>query len=389
MEKRMKLIAIALGIISLIAAIIAFSYISRYNSLTRDYQQLKKEKQILLQENEALANKAAKAEEEAGNLRQAQEILKKESERLAAQRVELQDKYSALQKERDKLLEKLQQSLTTASASLPPEPATTAAPAPVADEYWAGLLREKGELELQLLSLKDALKNNLIKVDEISKEKSSLDMEIQKLTKEKADIQRQLEYNGKLLDSISLQLVREKEDKRKIQKHASSLKEENSALRSRLNDMMGSSVSLEKKLKETEDKRAQLYERLNQMDQLLQDKLSEVLETKQDLGELKKGLSPSSKTAVELAPIIVPGTSPASGGVNEAFPGRVVSVNEEKGFVIFDKGENQGIRHEQTLGVYQDSEQIAILEVIQVRPDVSAADIKKKTARIKVGDVVR
>jgi hypothetical protein len=297
-------------------------------------------------------------------------------------------------------MERLQQALSSASDSTAVTTTVNAAPLG-ADEYWAGVLKEKGNLELQLSNLKDTLKNNQIKTDELSGEKLTLDLEIQKLTKEKTDLQRQLEYNEKLSDSISLQLVREREDKRKIQKQASLMKEENYALRSRLKDMMNTTVSLEKKLKETEDRRMELYNRLNQMDQLLQDRLSEVLETKQNLGELKKGLTPSTQSAVELPPIVVPSASPVQNysatrkgkevlnGVDEASSGRIVSINEEKNFVILDRGEAQGIYPGQTLAVYQDSQQIATLEVIQVRPNVSAADIKDKMAQIKAGDLVR
>lgn len=388
MDKRMKLIAIILGVSSLSAAIIAFSYITRYNSLMRDFQELQKEKQTLRAENEALTKKTAKAEEEVNGLREAQKSLKKELERLASERLELQNKHNLLQEERDKLKERLQRPLAGASASTAAA-TTVMRPADGGDEYWAGVLKEKGNLELQLSNLKDTLKNNQIKTNELTKEKLTLDLEIQKLTKEKTDIQRQLEYNEKLSDSMSLQLVREKEDKRKIQKQASLMKEENYALRSRLKDVMNTAVSLEKKLKETEDRRMELYNRLNQMDQLLQDKLSEVLETKQNLGELKKGLTPSTQSAIELPPIVVPSAAGGGPAAREASSGRIVSINEEKGFVILDRGEAQGIYPGQTLGVYQDSEQIATLEVIQVRPNLSAADIKEKTARIKAGDLVK
>lgn len=385
MDKKIKLIAIILGVFSLTAAIIAFSYITRYNSLMRDFQELQKEEQSLRAKNEALTRKITQAQEEVEGLREAQKNLQREAERLASEHMELKNKYTALSQERDKLMERIQQSLAGA-ASLT---AKTASATPSSDEYWAGILKEKGDLELQMSNLKDTLKDNQLKIDELSKEKLSLDLDIQRLTKEKTDIQRQLEYNEKLSDSMSLQLVREKEDKRKIQKQAGLMKEENYALRSRIKDTMNTNVSLEKKLKETEDRRMELYNRLNQMDQLLQNKLSEVLETKQDLGELKKGLTPSSGANVELPPIVVPSAAGGLPAAKEASSGRIVSINEEKDFVILDRGEAQGIYPGQTLAVYQDSQQIATLEVIQVRPNVSAADIKEKTARIKAGDVVR
>ena len=449
MDKKIKLIAVILGAFSLLAAIIAFSYFARYNSLVRDFQQLQKEKHALRADNESLAGKVAKAEQEAGRMQELQNNLKKELERFASERQELQNKYTALQEQRDKLIERLKQAGGQAAAATGPSTqelaelqnkynalleerdklteglqqatgqaaTTTITPGVLAgDEYWAGVLKEKGNLELQISGLKDILKNNQLKIDELTRGKLSIELEIQKLTKEKTDIQRQLEYSDRLSNSMSLQLVREKEDKRKIQKQTGLLKEENSAFRNRLKDMMNTNASLEEKLKETENKRMELYNRLNQMDQLLQDKLSEVLETRQDLGEIKKGLTPSSKTTVELSPIVVSSHRPEgsglasdsqshqpegsglasdsqsqgeglSAGMNIA--GKIVSVNEEKGFVIIDSGQTKGIYPGQALGVYRDAQQIASLEVIQVRPNASAADIKEKTGPIKVGDVVK
>ena len=422
MDKKIKLIAIILGAFSLLAAIIAFSYFARYNSLVRDFQQLQKEKHALRADNDSLVKKAAKAEQEAGRMQELQKNFKKELDHFASERSELQKKYNVLLDERDKLMERLKTSAGSQSAAsggpstqdagelqkkynallderdklmerlhqaTGEAVTTTISPAVSSgDEYWAGVLKEKGNLELQISSLKDTIKNNQLKIDELTRGKVSIDLEIQKLAKEKTDIQRQLEYSDRLADNVSLQLVREKEDKRKIEKQAGLMKEENYAFRNRLKDMMNTNASLEEKLKETENKRMELYNRLNQMDQLLQDKLSEVLETKQDLGEIKKGLTPSSKTTVELSPIVVSSQAEGSpAGISPA--GKIVSVNEEKGFVIIDSGQAKGIYPGQTLGVYRDAQQIASLEVIQVRPNVSAADIKEKTATIKVGDLVK
>ena len=41
------------------------------------------------------------------------------------------------------------------------------------------------------------------------------------------------------------------------------------------------------------------------------------------------------------------------------------------------------------LKVYRDSRAIATLEVIQVRRDICAADIKDKSTELKVGDIVK
>ena len=312
--------------------------------------------------------------------------------------------YDRISQERNQLTEKLQEALAKESAQQP----ETSAPAleSEGDEYWAHVLKQKAELEVQLSNLKDDIRNNQIKMNEFTRDKSNLDLEVEKLTKEKNDIQRQLEYNGKMVDSLTLQLVREKDDKRKIEKHTSLFKEENYALRVRLKEVMSNKVALEKKLKDTEDKRIELYGRLNKMDLLLQDRLSDVIDVKQDLTDIRKGSIPASSSAVELSPIVVRSSSALNQAtvVKDARSessvtdtsysprqsvARVVSINEENNFVILDVGENQGVSKGQMLSIYRGEVLIATVEVIQLRVNVCAADIKEKTADIKVGDIAK
>lgn len=405
MEQKIKMIAIALGVAVLISIFFAMSYVNKYNALFRDHEELTKKYQNLQQQNKELGQKLGDAQEELSHMRERETALQEEMERLSSARDELQRRYDALQQEREKLLEKVKSSAGGAAPSAVSPAALS--PQVTSDEYWAGILKEKENLELQLAGLRDSGRDNQIKMDELSQEKTSLDLEVQRLTKEKTDIQRQLEYNEKMADSLSLQLVREKDDKRRILKQADLFKEENYALRSRVKDLMSAKVSLEKRLKETEDKRIELANRLNQMDQLLQEKLSDILDTKQDLGDIKKGIKPSSGSNVELAPIVV-GGAPGSGAQSAAtetlapalaaadtassggpLGGKVLSINEENNFVILDIGQQQGISQGQMLYVYRGQQQIAILEVVEVRANICAADIKEKTASLQAGDIVR
>lgn len=396
MERKIKIIAVALAVISVLVGLIALNYYGRYNALTREKQQLEKEKQTLRQENNVLAQKASDAQEEILRIRKQAEEAQAELGRIVIERDDLQKKSEALSQERDKLIERLQRALAGSSQAVPAPVAPAAQAAAVPDEYWAGVVKQKEGLELQLINLREALKNNQIRMDELAQEKTSFDLEVQRLVKEKADIQRQLEYAEKMADSLSLQLVREKDDKRKVIKQADLFKEENYALRSRVKDLMGAKVSLEKRLNETEEKRIALAGRLNQMDQLLQEKLSGILDAKQDLGDIKEGLAPSSGPSVELPPILVPG-APDEAGVRPAEAeapsrpgaGEVISVNEENNFVILDIGENQGVHPGQVLYVQRGQQQIAALEVVEVRANICAADIKEKSAPLRVGDSVR
>lgn len=406
MEQRIKIIAIALGVLFIIVLFFAFSYVNKYNALNRDHEELIKKHENLKKQNDELTKKAANTQEELGRLKDKTEKMKSEIGSLSSSRDDLQKKYDTLLHEREKLVERLKSSSGAPVAVAAPAAPAAAPVSPPADEYWAGILKQKENLELQISQLKETIKNNKFKVDELTQEKTSLDLDAQRLVKDKADLQRQLEYTEKVTDSLSLQLVRERDDKRKIVKQANLFKEENYVIRSRVKDLMSAKVSLEKKLKDAEDKRMELASRLTQMDEVLEEKLSSILDTKQDISDIKKGVNPSSGSSLELPAIVVPGGVSQSGDfpAGEGAPassvatadagqsrssGRVISVNEENNFVIVDIGEDDGVYQGQTLSAYRGSEQIASLEVVEVRAHICAADIKEKAAYLKAGDIVR
>jgi hypothetical protein len=111
-------------------------------------------------------------------------------------------------------------------------------------------------------------------------------------------------------------------------------------------------------------------------------------------------MKPSSSGGVDLPPIVVNGTKnqtfslvdevqPQESDSLPGFNGKVVSINEDNNFIIVDIGEKSGLRLGDSLSVYRDSKYIARLEVIQVRKDIAAADIKDQWSKIIIGDVVK
>jgi hypothetical protein len=66
-----------------------------------------------------------------------------------------------------------------------------------------------------------------------------------------------------------------------------------------------------------------------------------------------------------------------------------VSINKENNFVIIDLGQNSGVNIGDRLSVYRGDTYVGELEIIQVRTDISAADIKKQSMPIQAGDSVR
>jgi hypothetical protein len=93
----------------------------------------------------------------------------------------------------------------------------------------------------------------------------------------------------------------------------------------------------------------------------------------------------------QAAPAVAVASAPAaSGGSGTKTDGSVISINQSNNFVIVDLGqENSSVSIGAPLKVYRGSNEIATLEVIQVRRDICAADIKDKTSDLQVGDVVK
>jgi tetratricopeptide (TPR) repeat protein len=76
---------------------------------------------------------------------------------------------------------------------------------------------------------------------------------------------------------------------------------------------------------------------------------------------------------------------------DEVLPvGRVVYVDHERGFVIFDIGREQGVRKDTTFNVYQNATRIGEIKTVKVRTRFTAADIECsfKDTSIKIGDSV-
>ena len=73
----------------------------------------------------------------------------------------------------------------------------------------------------------------------------------------------------------------------------------------------------------------------------------------------------------------------------EESSGRILAVNRESNFVIIDQGENTVAKLGDIMQVYRDGNNIATIEVIQVRPNISACDLKKESQSVKIGDRVK
>lgn len=266
------------------------------------------------------------------------------------------------------------------------------------DEYWAAVLKEKAELEVKIENFKGDLSKSSMQVVELKRENADLQLELDGIKHNKEEIEREIKYKTDLINNLSLELARAKNDKKFVADRVDKLNQENKKLRTELRKLVSVKGSLEKSIVRLSDEKKKLSKQLEQTDGMVQHKIDEIWEIKESLDEnFAASRNLSVQKEIELPPIVVnsagKGNEPAINfnpdQTTPGFNGRVLSINDDNNFVIVDVGQTAGVRLGDTLSVYRDSKYVGRLEVIQVRKDIAAADIKDQWSRIKVGDVIR
>jgi len=330
-------------------------------------------------------------------------------DKASRQNQELEKKLEFVSSEKEELINKLKEKLKAQPQPSPvpsqPQAEIQAVQQPIVpaaeDAYWAGILKAKTDLETQLIDTRNQLKLMQINSEQLDKDKSAFALEVKNLDLEKQDLKRQLEYNQKLMDSLAQELVREKNDKFKIQSNLDALRSESEFIKRQLKNANAHKSGLEKKLTQIQKEKLDLENKLGVMDSVLKDNISRVDNLKNKLEMVQKeseeAAAENKKESIELPPIVVrpkaenkiETATPEARKPNPSFSGKVLTLNKDNNFVIVDLGEAQDIRLGDIFQVYRGKEAIATIEVIQVRKEIAACDIKKETAPIKVGDIVR
>jgi len=388
MEQKTKFIIIGLIGFSVICLFLFMQATSSQQMLTRERNDLKTENSVLL-------SKINKLE---GDLKGNQgriDSLKAERDKVLTDINDLQKKFELVSKSREELIEKLksQQSQKQASSvQQVPIPQNT-------DAYWGEILQVKTDLEMQLSGVRVQLKDLQISNESLQREKNVLEIDINSLRNEKKDLLRQLDYNQKVLDSMSQEVVREKNDKVRIQDSFKAIKNENTVLDRQLKSLSSRRVALDKKIQDLQEGKNTVEKRLSEMEMMLADKASQITSLKDELDTIRSGKSSAAlegkpKESVELPAIVVHSSKLAQPAEKEnagaaGFPGKLLAVNTDNNFVVIDLGVSAGLKPGDTFNVYRAGKSIGSIEVIQVRDNISACDIKVMSTPLKIGDNIR
>lgn len=351
------------------------SAVAEIDSLSKKIEENRRENQKLNEQVAALQGEVAK--------------ISTESEKIDREKDELQAEYDALAKERDELAQKLKDAPAAAQAAAAKEMQVPSGE--TQDAYWGRLLRSKVDLETQLEKARTDLKALQITNEQLQKEKSAFDLELNSLAHEKEDLKKEVSYHQQSIDSVATELVREKKASRQYQDSLKFVKSENAILKRQLKTLSDYKVSLEKQVAQLSEQKNTFERRFNEMGILLEDKVSGLSEMKERIETIRSGGEvepPAGKQGIiELPPILVrPQGSIA--GADMPLSGKVVAVDKDNNFVVVDLGEDSGIKTGNSLQVWRQGKQVGFLEVVQVRQKISACDIKQEFAPIITGDKV-
>lgn len=383
MEQKTKFIIIAL-------AGLALAFLVLYMGALGSKQSIERERDDLKKENTALSGQVAKFQDSIRGYERDIESKNRQLADISREAGELQRKYDLANKAKEELIEKLKSRQERPS----PETSVSQELPPGTDAYWAGILKQKTDLEMQLDSMRSELKSTIISNEQLQRDKTVLDLDIKNLKHETEDLKRQLDYNKKLMDSLAQELVREKNDKMLIQDSFKSIKNENELLTRQLKGLNNRKVNLERKLQDFNEEKSTLQRRIDELETMFKEKLTQASNLSDQLDAVRSGAVKAEsvkKESVVLPAIVVKPSSAASEDAVDSMglEGKVLAINRENNFVIIDLGENHDIKIGDSFRIYHGENAVADITVIQPRSGISACDIKKEIEPIKIGDPVR
>lgn len=419
MDKKNILLIVVGGV----AVVFLFLFIVVFDSARRGQESLKKaeeEKSGLATEVDSLRGQQKGFTEKINSLNGHLDELNNERQRL-------QEQFDNASRERDELrgevnrlngdlsrtkaalqAAKSQQQATQAPARevVPAAQSSYAGSAAGSNEYWASVLKQKAALEMKLDDLTTQVNDSKLAVTKLQREKSEVEQEIASLTRENQTLKREIEYNKKVTDSLTFDLTVEKNNSYETKNSLSTLLSENKTLKERLRTVSQRKESLEATLVDLKAKNVELENSIEKLQVFVKEKLQQVDSLREEFSEIKpaevkKDLVeeplPQRKEAVDLPPIVVHSDGAAQQkeirqqvATLEKAAANIVAVNKDNNFVIINQGSVQGIKMGDSFKVYDsDNRPAGEVEVIQVRENISAADIKKEIQPLRAGFAVR
>ena len=393
MEKKLKITILALAVFLAISIFFIFSVQTSKLALLREYSTAKEK---LIKENEEFSKKVVTALAEGKELQNKLGLIQAELERMSTGKIELQRKYELANKEKAELLQKLEEQAKAKSIEKAQPKLEAKAPTPITeDAYWAEVLRTKADLELQVKGLNKKLIESQKGNQQLQNEKTSWELKITSLNQEKQELERKLQYNERLLDSISTEMVHEKNKIHQLQKDLAALKEENKDLRVEVKRLDRQRLAFAEKLSNLLEEKERLAARVDQAELTLNEKVSQMERMHHEFEELLKKVRAESssieptKESVDLPPIVVSSSPEYEVSKPISLEGKILTVDEAHNFIVIDLGKANGVNEDMLFEVYREDKLLGKVGVIQLREEIAACDIIQADIPFKIGDSVK
>ncbi len=268
------------------------------------------------------------------------------------------------------------------------------------DSFWADVVQKKAELEAKVEELENLVREKEIARKEAVQKKLELEIKLSQLNLQNQELKRQLDYAHRMIDLLSRDFVREKENRRAMKALLDKIEKENQAIKGKVIGLTKSETYLQKKLSKAQQEKEMLKRHLEDMDTIIRESIEQIASLTDKMKEVKIA-SPrdlSKAKVVDLPPIVVgeknAKTDSGKVVVNESeikTEGKILNVNEAHNFVVINLGRRDGVVEGMEFNVVRSDKKIARVKVRMLKDDVCAADIVKLygSSEIKVGDKVR
>ncbi|MFC1631334.1 hypothetical protein ACFL1I_00135 [Candidatus Omnitrophota bacterium] len=391
MNKKIKILLIFLGIVSLLGlALAVWIYFSAQTNINRYVQEQAK----FTERNDYLEQQLNAMQGEINRWKDKSESTLASLNRLGKEHTVLKNRYDTLVEERKTLLteqEQLNQQLLRLKRSqaqppsLSPRLAQPAAPTTeTSDEFLSSLLEERAILQVEVEGLKQ-------QVIDLETEVRPAQRKASRLEEEQGDLVSKVEAGEKVSTVLSKDLWQEKKRNQSLQKEIS---------------------NVEQRLQQVISEKDKLADELDKVQQALEQRLFQLDKTKEVLqgavAGARKVTSLAEPISIELSPIVVKAEERTSAKpsspiktasrqiavpvARETFElaGRVIKVNSRYKFVVIDIGQVDGVKKGMSFEVFRNDQKVGQIKVIETRQNIAACDVKELKAKgFQLNDLVR
>jgi len=384
-----KIIPVVLLVFMLGIGFIAWTFYSQNQELSKVNKELKSENAGLLQDNQDLKNQYNSERDKRSGLEEKLAVVRADLTRLEEERDGLKTKLAEITQERDLLVEKVSKAAQPQAQVSVSEAVVPVAVTGSSEDHWADFVKKKAALEAKVDFLNKELFDSNAKITKLDKDNKELSIKIDQLTKAKEQIDEEMKFKERTLRVLSMDLVSEREKRTAAVAELRKLRNENVSLKREIVLANDEKLKLQQTLKSTLEKKEGLEGRISDAENVLKEKSLAFEELQGQLESAIAGgkrISASNSASVQLPPIVVKPEAPGLKGLR----GEVIAVNKEEKFVVVDIGEASGVRPGTLLKVMRGDSEIATLEVIETRREISAADVKEVAGGVTLreGDIV-